>query len=56
MRARAEAAERKIKRRGWVIAKIAAMKNVLSPISDTMIMANDETNAGKKPVVPIDDA
>lgn len=41
MSARAEMAEEKTRRRGADIARIAAMKKVLSPISDIKITVRD---------------
>lgn len=46
---KAEIAPTKTVSRGCLIAIMAAMKNVLSPNSDTIITENDATNAWKKP-------
>lgn len=44
IRTRAEMAPKKTVSRECFIAMIAAMKKVLSPISETMITDNDATN------------
>jgi len=48
MRPRAVMAPPKTSRREWRMARMAAMKNVLSPSSDTMITDSDARNACTK--------
>lgn len=51
--ARARMAPVKIVRRLYFIAIIAAMKNVLSPISETRITESDDRNPWSKPSLKI---
>lgn len=55
MRASAPIAPIKTVSLGCLIAIIAAIKNVLSPISETTITDNDATNAWTKPIFSVGD-
>lgn len=46
---RAETAARKTVRRAWRMAMMAAMKKVLSPISETMMTVSDDTKPWTNP-------
>lgn len=48
---KADMAPPKTVRRGYLIAMIAAMKNVLSPNSETIITEKEATKAGKNPTL-----
>lgn len=48
MTKRADTQPRNTLRRELFIARIAAMKNVLSPNSDTKVILNEDKNAGRR--------